>query len=461
MKGITKSVLIGYLIAFLSLLSFPTLSHGKDKKTWPTRLVGHGGPIRSISLSKDNRYALTASFDYSIIYWALEGNDGRVLKRLIGHDAAVNDVAFVHGEKKAVSVGDDGKFIIWNLESGKIIKQFQHKSDKAISVDVSKDGKLAASARWDQTVRIYNLENNSQLYILKQHKGSVNDVKFSDDGELLYSASYDGIIREWDMKSGNLLRPVYSHGWGINTILMLSDSSHMVFGAVDGSLGVIKASNGELVAKFNKLDRPILSLSKSHDEKLFSASAGDGSIHIYQYKTWRQLEVQHNPTGPVWGLALTAKGERAYYTGLDDYAIGWQVTPRLPYETVKGKFIRRFQSANIKDPGERQFRRKCSICHTLKPDGANRAGPTLYGVFGRKAGTLPGYPYSKSLLRSNIVWSRKTIKALFSDGPDIITPGSKMPIQRLKNLQHLDALISYLEKVTVSQTDRRGRKAVQ
>ena len=38
--------------------------------------------------------------------------------------------------------------------------------------------------------------------------------------------------------------------------------------------------------------------------------------------------------------------------------------------------------------GERQFARKCSVCHTLKADGKRRAGPTLYGVFGRRAGTL-------------------------------------------------------------------------
>ena len=98
--------------------------------------------------------------------------------------------------------------------------------------------------------------------------------------------------------------------------------------------------------------------------------------------------------------------------------------------------------------GERQFQRKCSICHTLKKEGENRAGPTLYRLFGRKAGSLPDYPYSDSLLNADIIWDEETIARLFDDGPDIVTPGSKMPLQRLKNIEDRDALIAFLKHAT-------------
>ena len=76
------------------------------------------------------------------------------------------------------------------------------------------------------------------------------------------------------------------------------------------------------------------------------------------------------------------------------------------------------------------------------------AGPTLYGVFGRKAGTVKGYLYSDGLKRSNIIWSAKTIAQLFDLGPDRLTPGSKMPLQKILNPADRKALISYLEKAT-------------
>ena len=84
------------------------------------------------------------------------------------------------------------------------------------------------------------------------------------------------------------------------------------------------------------------------------------------------------------------------------------------------------------DNGEKQFARKCSVCHSLTASSKRRAGPTLYGVFGRKVGSVEDYPYSKELIDMDLVWDERTIDLLFKDGPDIVTPGSKMPVQRIQ-----------------------------
>ena len=77
-----------------------------------------------------------------------------------------------------------------------------------------------------------------------------------------------------------------------------------------------------------------------------------------------------------------------------------------------------------------------------------RAGPPLYGVFGRKAGTISGYSYSDALLESQIIWSEETISRLFEEGPEIVTPGTKMPIQKIKKeMDRLD-LITFLKEAT-------------
>jgi cytochrome c len=101
--------------------------------------------------------------------------------------------------------------------------------------------------------------------------------------------------------------------------------------------------------------------------------------------------------------------------------------------------------------GERQFMRKCSICHALTPPPSRKAGPTLYGLFGRQAGTVPGYPYSDILDGSGIVWNDTTIDALFDLGPDHFIPGSKMPMQRITAEADRQDMINYLRRATATE----------
>ena len=99
----------------------------------------------------------------------------------------------------------------------------------------------------------------------------------------------------------------------------------------------------------------------------------------------------------------------------------------------------------------------CGVCHTLTPDGGHRAGPTLYGVFGRKVGTVPDYPYSKALRQSDIIWNDETIGALFEKGPQHVVPGTKMPLQRLGNPEDRRALLHFLRQALAFAERRAGQ----
>jgi cytochrome c2 len=92
--------------------------------------------------------------------------------------------------------------------------------------------------------------------------------------------------------------------------------------------------------------------------------------------------------------------------------------------------------------------RACVACHTLGADQANRACPTLAGIFGRRIATLPGYNFSEALKRLDIVWTPETVSRLFEIGPSAYTPGTKMPEQRIGSEQDRAALVQFLERAT-------------
>lgn len=74
------------------------------------------------------------------------------------------------------------------------------------------------------------------------------------------------------------------------------------------------------------------------------------------------------------------------------------------------------------EPGERLFARRCGGCHSLS---ANRFGPALGGVYGRRVATAPGFRYSAALRSRSFAWDAASLDAWLT-GPRRLVPGTAM-----------------------------------
>jgi len=96
------------------------------------------------------------------------------------------------------------------------------------------------------------------------------------------------------------------------------------------------------------------------------------------------------------------------------------------------------------EAGELVFNNTCRTCHTVK-EGDNRLGPTLAGVIGRKAGSLPGYTYSDAMKNSGVTWDEATLDR-FIENPEAVVSGNNMkPFSGLTSPDDRAAIIAYLK----------------
>jgi cytochrome c len=91
--------------------------------------------------------------------------------------------------------------------------------------------------------------------------------------------------------------------------------------------------------------------------------------------------------------------------------------------------------------GKEVFQKRCTGCHAMDAD---REGPRLSGVYGRKAGSIAGFVYSKGLKNSDMTWTDATLEKWLSD-PDMMIPDNNMSFSVPKSEERRD-LIAFLRQ---------------
>lgn len=99
-------------------------------------------------------------------------------------------------------------------------------------------------------------------------------------------------------------------------------------------------------------------------------------------------------------------------------------------------------SAADVEAGKQEFK-KCALCHTAEA-GKNKIGPSLFGVVGRKSGSLENYNYSEAMKNFDHTWDAETLDKYLTD-PRAVVPNTKMIFPGIKDEKERQDVIAYLE----------------
>jgi cytochrome c len=101
------------------------------------------------------------------------------------------------------------------------------------------------------------------------------------------------------------------------------------------------------------------------------------------------------------------------------------------------------QSGGDAERGSSLYASDCAECHSVR-EGKDKKGPSLYGIYGAKAGQRPGFKYSDTMLSSQIVWNAENLSRYLAD-PRAVVPNGKMKTDAaVSDAQERADLIAYL-----------------
>ena len=419
-------------IAFWLMLAQPIVAQSPD-----TALRGHGGPIRAMAVLPDGRLA-SAGFDGAIIIWDVGAERAERVLRF--HDTAVN-VLIARPDGCLVSGGEDAKIAVWCGTEAKPAQVLSGHAGPVPALAVAPDGKLL-SGGWDGSVRTWLPDGVA--HPSAKHQAPVTSIATGNNGAVL-SASQDGSV---------ILSSIGETETGRTHILKLPASvngaaalrnGHFLLACADG---VLREVDGELkpVRKTELPDGALTTVAVSPDGRTVATAGMRTPVTLIDAASGEVKSRILGPGLPIWALAFSLDSRALYTGGADRSVRQFDVATG----TAIGESITAASKTELPEPKDRgaQVFRACVACHGLTPADTNLAGPSLYGIVGRRIASAPEYAFSAPLKQMDIVWTRETIAKLFEVGPTLYTPGTKMPEQRITDPDDRQALVDWLARVT-------------
>jgi WD40 repeat protein len=247
------------------------------------------GSFRTVRLLSAESRAVVATW---------EGHTGRVTALALSADG--NQLLAAGGEP-----GLSGEVVFWDRSAGTPLRTMKGHDDCLYAVAVSPDGKVLATAGYDQRIKLWDLTTGQEILTIAGHTDAVYDLAFTPDGRLLASASADSTIKLWEVATGERVDTFSQPTKQQNTVAISPDGRHVAAGGGDNRIRIWELSetaqedtNELIVARFAH-QGSILRVRYSPDGKTLVSAADDGSVTLWDanpLKPRRQLPIQSDWT---------------------------------------------------------------------------------------------------------------------------------------------------------------------
>ena len=272
------------------------------------------------------------------------------------HSALVHCVAVSPDGKLLATAGFDNAVKLWEINSDGTIKEKEKKTLTGHTGPVyavafhPTDGNLVATVSQDKTGRVWNISEGKTKFELKGHTDVVETVAFSPDGKLLATAGADKGVRMWGAADGKEVKNLGAHDGSVYSVAFSPDGKLLATAGAgkDNLVKLWSVKDQKELKPLKGHEQPVTCVAFAGDDKLVTTSM-DRTIRVWDAAGAKELKKLGPTADDPYSVAWSPKAKRAAVCGYSGLVTVWDL------ESDKPKLTRA-----VKNPG---------YCVAISPDG--------------------------------------------------------------------------------------------
>ena len=293
------------------------------------------GFVHALAFTDDSRTLAAGSADKTVSLWRLDeaatgspagGNPTDIAEVLQfpGHAEHVSSLAVMRDGQTIVSGSADGLVMARDIEPRVTRRALAgHARNRAVAVDVSRDGSLIVSGDWDGKLRLGHSKDG--LKELDAHRGGVMSVQLSADATKVLTAGCDNTVKLWNAQTGELQKTLEGHTGWVSDAVFAEGGSLIVTTSFDQTIRVWNVETGKEIGQLPTHGGTAHALAASPDGKTVAAGMRDGYVRLYGVKDRSELVSLIGHADRVRDLVFTPDGKHLVSGSYDRTMRMWNV----------------------------------------------------------------------------------------------------------------------------------------